>query len=591
MQPFYKPELIGVDGETLLVIDDAISVVAARSFNTDGSCTLIIPDYYQRDYFRMHTRMLLWRHDYDGVPRSFGRTVWFLKKIDHDHDDQSLSLSFVDTFAMLKGRLVGYTADGTYANKTMEEYQVFTYIELLRIANMMRAYVRENVGAEALDPRRTIPSIVVEEDRPEGPFGEKQASFQELGATLTDLAHMAEAKGTPLFYDLLPISGGRFLFKVWSDIYGIDRSEDSTNPLLLTEDSGFLTEIHEVEDYSNVASFCWALGEGSGGSQLLETGENLTVSRSDPFGRIEMTVTASDTSNITVLADTAITALAGRLPKRTLACRVVENSALVFQKDLDYGDKLMVQVGPNQYNCVLNAIATNWQDGEEDLTLRLAGEVPLGSAAIYQTIIIPDPPPDPGPDNQAPVVDAGDDQTLSILFAALLEGEVTDDGLPDPPAALTYLWTKTSGPDVVNFGTPTLIDTNATFDGPGVYVLRLTASDSELTGFDEVTITVEEEPEPENEAPVVDAGDDQTINIILAALLEGEASDDGLPDPPASLTYLWTVTSGPDTVNFGTPTLLSTNATFDSPGTYVLRLTVSDSDLSSFDELTVTVEP
>jgi hypothetical protein len=48
--------------------------------------------------------------------------------------------------------------------------------------------------------------------------------------------------------------------------------------------------------------------------------------------------------------------------------------------------------------------------------------------------------------------------------------------------------------------------TTATFSVAGDYVLRLTASDSDLTGSAEISITVD----PENQAPAVNAGADQT---------------------------------------------------------------------------------
>lgn len=57
------------------------------------------------------------------------------------------------------------------------------------------------------------------------------------------------------------------------------------------------------------------------------------------------------------------------------------------------------------------------------------------------------------------------------------------------PSILTVQWSMTSGPGVVTFQTPTQLATTASFSVPGIYVLRLTASDSQLTAFDEVTVT------------------------------------------------------------------------------------------------------
>jgi len=51
------------------------------------------------------------------------------------------------------------------------------------------------------------------------------------------------------------------------------------------------------------------------------------------------------------------------------------------------------------------------------------------------------------------------------------------------------------------------------------------------------------------------------------------------------------MSSGPGTVTFGTPSALSTTASFSTSGAYVLRLTASDGALSASDLVGVTVNP
>jgi hypothetical protein len=92
-----------------------------------------------------------------------------------------------------------------------------------------------------------------------------------------------------------------------------------------------------------------------------------------------------------------------------------------------------------------------------------------------------------------------------------------------------------------------------------------------------------------NQAPVVNAGPDQTITLPSSANLSGTATDDGLPNPPGTLSISWSKVSGPGTVTFGNGSLLSTTAKFSKAGNYILRLTVSDSVLSSSDTVTVNV--
>jgi glucose/arabinose dehydrogenase len=188
------------------------------------------------------------------------------------------------------------------------------------------------------------------------------------------------------------------------------------------------------------------------------------------------------------------------------------------------------------------------------------------------------------------VVDAGADQTVVLpVSSALLTGSATDDGLPTPPAALTYSWSQVSGPAGVVFATPDAPNTNATFPGVGVYGLRLTANDSVLSDSDDVTVTVASTPVL-NLPPVVDAGADQTVVLpVSSALLTGSATDDGLPTPPAAVTYSWSQISGPAGVIFATPNEPITTATFPGAGVYGLRLTANDSSLFGSDDVTVTV--
>src|SRR5438876_4109092 len=91
--------------------------------------------------------------------------------------------------------------------------------------------------------------------------------------------------------------------------------------------------------------------------------------------------------------------------------------------------------------------------------------------------------------NQAPTINAGIDQTITLPDSASLNGAVSDDGLP-AGSALTTTWTKLSGPGEVTFGNAGVPATSASFSQPGAYVLRLTANDSELTASDDVTIIV-----------------------------------------------------------------------------------------------------
>jgi hypothetical protein len=183
--------------------------------------------------------------------------------------------------------------------------------------------------------------------------------------------------------------------------------------------------------------------------------------------------------------------------------------------------------------------------------------------------------------NQAPVVDAGADQTIPVP-SATLNGSASDDGLPNPPGALTYTWSVVTGPGTVSFADASARNTTASFSQGGAYTLRLTADDGAASGSDDVVVTV-------NQAPVVNPGSGLAIGLSDSAGLNGSATDDGLPNPPGTLTYNWTAVSGPGTVNFTDANAASTTATFSDAGMYTLRLTANDGAASGSGDLAVMV--
>src|SRR5262249_8552245 len=178
--------------------------------------------------------------------------------------------------------------------------------------------------------------------------------------------------------------------------------------------------------------------------------------------------------------------------------------------------------------------------------------------------------------------------TIQMPNSVTLNGTATDDGLP-LGSTLTRQWSKISGPGSVTFTAPTQAVTQASFSAPGNYTLQLSASDSEFTTTSAVSVTVLPPPN-QNQAPTVTLSADRTtiqlpLNTVNLGALIG---DDGLP-VGAVYTQQWAVTSGPGPVVFSDPTNVATQATFVQPGTYVISLTASDSQLSGSGTITITV--
>ncbi|MFQ5639638.1 MAG: IPT/TIG domain-containing protein, partial [bacterium] len=96
--------------------------------------------------------------------------------------------------------------------------------------------------------------------------------------------------------------------------------------------------------------------------------------------------------------------------------------------------------------------------------------------------------------------------------------------------------------------------------------------------------------QPFNKPPCVEAGPDQMILAGVSAVLNGVATDDGVPTSPGNITVAWSKVSGPGAVSFANAGNASTTATFSTFGTYVLSLAADDGGLSTSDNVTVDVQ-
>jgi hypothetical protein len=170
---------------------------------------------------------------------------------------------------------------------------------------------------------------------------------------------------------------------------------------------------------------------------------------------------------------------------------------------------------------------------------------------------------------------------------AVLAGEASDDGLPGP---LVVWWEMVTGPGAVELSATNALVVEARFSEPGLYVFRLVASDGQLMAADELQVVVEP-PLPVNQAPVVRAGPNQTIELTDVAEIWGVVSDDGLPWGQQAIALRWEVVSGPGWVEFSEPASLRTQVRFHEPGQYILRLVASDGELEGSYAVTVTVVP
>jgi hypothetical protein len=187
--------------------------------------------------------------------------------------------------------------------------------------------------------------------------------------------------------------------------------------------------------------------------------------------------------------------------------------------------------------------------------------------------------------NTPPTADAGNGQTVTVGSSVTLDGSSSSDS--GQGFVSSYQWSFKSTPQGASpsFGRPSQTKPSFTPQVTGTYVIELVVTDN--TGkkdTDTVQVIV-------HEAPIAEAGANQTVAIGSMVQLDGSLSDD--PDGQIS-QYQWSFLSSPS----GSPPSFQPNNQGPTPtfnavrtGTYEVELRViDDQNASDTDTATITVQ-
>jgi hypothetical protein len=188
----------------------------------------------------------------------------------------------------------------------------------------------------------------------------------------------------------------------------------------------------------------------------------------------------------------------------------------------------------------------------------------------------------PGSVNQAPIANAGSNQTIVLpISTTTLNGS----GFDTDGSIASYSWTQILGPSttLTNINSPSLLIENLT---QGIFQFQLTVTDDKLaTGSGVAQIVVV--PIGSQQPPIANAGFDKVLNLPQDATdIQGSGSDaDG-----TIAGYAWLKKSGPASGTLSGQATSKLSVTGLTAGIYVFSLTVTDNDgLPNTDEVRVTV--
>ncbi|QEH42582.1 T9SS type A sorting domain-containing protein [Chitinophaga sp. XS-30] len=193
------------------------------------------------------------------------------------------------------------------------------------------------------------------------------------------------------------------------------------------------------------------------------------------------------------------------------------------------------------------------------------------SARVTITVL-----PEELPANKPPVANAGENKTITLPINTLT---LTGASSSDPDGTITaYQWTKISGPSGFQFSNSSAAINTVSHLVEGVYIFRLTVTDSDgAKDSAQVTVTVLPGEPVENKPPVAVVEYEKELQLPNDFVeVDGRNSSD--PDGVIQ-GYAWKQLSGPARVSIVNPGLSATRIiNLTEAGNYMFELTVTDDD-------------
>jgi hypothetical protein len=230
---------------------------------------------------------------------------------------------------LLDRRVVAYNEGTSQASKTGTADDV------------MKAIVRENFTA-ATDTTRNWSSsfFTVEADASASSVAVSiECSYRNVLQTLQEICAQAAAQGEYLGFEVTSLTeGGAFVFRTYVGQRGVDHSSTSDQPLIISSNYGSLGAVELDEDWTTMASFIYAGGQGALDERIVATDSDAALIALSPYGRTEFFASQSQTEQSVMLDGVAARRLHEMRPRRVFTGTVIDTDAATFGEEYDWGD-------------------------------------------------------------------------------------------------------------------------------------------------------------------------------------------------------------------------------------------------------------
>jgi hypothetical protein len=256
-------------------------------------------------------------------------------------------------------------------------YNDLSYVEKVgHCDDLMKAIVRENMGALALDTTRDLSAyLTVQIDKSLAASSHKAFQFQNLLKIFQELATESFQRGTYLVFDTVYTGPSTLEFRTYTTMRGNDHGRNSKQPVVINMANKSLEDPLIEFDHSQEVSQVYAGGQSAGVVRAIyPLGDPARIGQS-PLNRREQFVDASNTEDADQLETEARTALHAGRSKTVLTGRIVDTDDLIYGLHYGFGDLLVAEHMGYSFDAHLDTIHGVFENGALVMDNRIRGEL------------------------------------------------------------------------------------------------------------------------------------------------------------------------------------------------------------------------
>ena len=346
-------------GSVIGIINAFSSIDLAYSERVVGGLSLVLPSklYSHQDF--AEDQILEVQRRMPGMD-FYTERVFFLRS--WTQDSVFLTLSGYDPIYLLTSRIIAYAANSAYTVKTGPA------------DNVIKAFIRENLGSLAVYTVRTLTRLTVEADLSLGASVNIAASRNKLLETVQKIADTSIQKGTYISFDLEFTPPASFTFKTYKNQRGTDRGMTSGNSLVMSEKLGNLVNVTVKEDRADEVNKVYAGGTGKDADRIVAEAASAEISNT-PWSRREAFSDHSNISDTSTLTDIASSDVRAGRPRKTMTGTVQQVVGCQYGVNYGFGDLVVMEGFGHSADARISTVHIQVDDKQnEQIDVRLNGE-------------------------------------------------------------------------------------------------------------------------------------------------------------------------------------------------------------------------